>query len=113
VALVVFTLGAFITGCMTLWFAHYLFGALNGDLSMTDRPRGVDAAEVPWQSEPAAYWFLVVLWAAAAVGSAKACAMCWHDALRLCRALRAHAARPTRPQIDAASTSTADSVVGG
>ncbi len=83
VAFVIYAVGALITAGMALWFAHYVFQALNGDLTMTDQVRGPGAPDVARGSEPGSFWFLVVLWAAAFAGSAHASVRCMRFALRL------------------------------
>jgi hypothetical protein len=87
VAFVVYATGALITACMALWFALYVFQALNGDLTMTDQVRGPNAPDVARGSEPGSFWFLVVLWSAAFAGSAQASVRCARFALRLRKSL--------------------------
>lgn len=83
VAFVVYAAGALITACMALWFALYVFQALNGDLTMTDQVRGPGAPDAARGSEPGSFWFLVVLWSVAFAGSAQASVRCARFALRL------------------------------
>lgn len=87
VAFVVFALGALITACMAVWFAHYAFQALNGDLTLTEQVRGPDAPDEARDSEPASFWFLVAMWSAAFVGCAHASLRCARLALQLRKSL--------------------------
>ncbi len=87
VAFVVFALGALITAGMGIWFAHYVFQALNGDLTLTDQVRGPEAADEARSSEPGSFWFLVVLWTAAFGACVHASVRCAGLALRLHKSL--------------------------
>jgi hypothetical protein len=97
-AAVVYALGAVITTCMAIWFAVYLFHALTGELTLTDRPRGPEAADVPWKSEPGSFWLFVGMWLAAGCFSARAAVDCSRHALVFYRERRARSDSRT-PQV--------------